>query len=59
MEDDAQEITVIVVSHDIEQAIGCNSRIVFMDEGKIVVDLEQFEVLKDGLLAPYTESRKK
>jgi len=54
-----EKITIIMVNHDLDQVIECNSRVVFLNEGRIAADLKQSEMSKDKLLSLYTESLRK
>lgn len=54
-----EKITVIMVNHDMDQVIECNSRVIFLSEGRIAADLKQSELSRDKLLSLYSESLRK
>jgi len=54
-----QGITVIIVSHDLEQVINNKGRVIFMNEGKITYDLKEAEISKEKLLSLYTKTLEK
>jgi putative ABC transport system ATP-binding protein len=51
-------LTVLMVTHDLDQIVGYEANIIFMNEGRILANLQQQVMTKDKLLSLYTESIK-